>query len=1347
MLWRTLLLMVLLVVLQPAHGSAPQNPKVDFVTGPLVTGGYPEFRVKDRPFFPYVAAFYYHRIPADEWAPALVRLREIGFNTMDLYVIWNWHQPTEEVLDLDGHTNPRRNLKGLLETAKSLGLKVILRPGPYIFNEWRNGGYPDWLLSKPGFGMSEKAIKEGWFPPPSSIQYLDSESASQMWIENKTHWEYTARWFDELWKVVGPYSATQDGPIIAVQMDDDLAIGYYNYNGPKFWNYVQRNEELFKAAGVDVPLFTNAAFMRVTAEASAPPTADPLWIIGQWYLRSGTDRVEREDVASLQWAVEMLKTQPQYPAMMIEFNTNQYAGPLETHAQIIAPPRDTLLAARVLYQNGLRGMTIYPAQDTLYPAGWEFPPANYHYAWESALDISLREDPERAWALRRDGALISGLGQLLAATHEQADVGLLYTLGAYPQQSLDRRGMMEYARRFVTLQQLLYHARVNTEYLDLMHQPAEHLARYPMLFLPAAPIHIASGPGKAAVTGLEMDEGAQRKLLDYVRAGGTLVVLPEPPVGRLLKPFFPAKAYPLSGKGSKQMGVFLPGGRSIQSVGGILGFGQLSRGMKPVAFTAEDKTVVGYSQDFGQGRVVVLGFDFFTWVPQAPIPTLGKWDSAAKLTPQQQREALAAVDWLLGEGRVQRHAEPLLTASDPLDEYLYTTLQVSNQGGQDSYGLLAATNWSDDARRSDIRVFDPRTNAQSILPQVYVSGRDSILLPLRITLNALTEPSGRAGGFSPREEILYATAEVRSARFADRILTLDIYAPGPSEIALRLDYAPLGNCESAGRILKAAYDAETHVLKIEVPPGHAPDYRREVRVPYFPLQPVFAVEADRTVLSGQALAVRVRVNNPGEQPLDGRLGIQVPEMWSTPAEQTVHLPPGGQLVPVGGAPGQPAEFSVKIPEGVVAGSTWTLRACVEGPRPACSEPHEVRIVSPPKWRLTPRVDFPVREDTRLETWPPLASVSLPGQIRFDLFLTNPLGKQVDAQVDLVGDSLHFEISEPALRLDPGKEERVSLTVFPRPRPGGTHTTTGLYPFTIHVTAGGHTTAIPVNLIGIRRGETLVYPFDFDRDGFDDIVLENEALRAIVMPGAGGRAFALVDKATGRNALNTVGGLRDALSKHPRDYTWQGKDLRRVPWRWPELRLDNRTAAVKVLKPSGPVGEVEFSYAADDAYPDGVLIRKRISLDGSSRVLVAEYEVTPTRGDKEQTFRSGVSTSLAGQPGPTGEFLIPDGTESRSLPFNANTVVTLPNEDLSERWLAVSNPERGNLLGLFWDSSQEVTIRMQRFSTLIEIISEPLSESRPYRWRLGYCISQDWNDLRRSHEWFSQTPDKPSSGAL
>ena len=54
------------------------------------------------------------------------------------YVPWNLHEPIPGQFDFTGILD----LAEYIHTAKSLGLHVIVRPGPYICAEWEMGGLP-----------------------------------------------------------------------------------------------------------------------------------------------------------------------------------------------------------------------------------------------------------------------------------------------------------------------------------------------------------------------------------------------------------------------------------------------------------------------------------------------------------------------------------------------------------------------------------------------------------------------------------------------------------------------------------------------------------------------------------------------------------------------------------------------------------------------------------------------------------------------------------------------------------------------------------------------------------------------------------------------------------------------------------------------------------------------------------------------------------------------------------------------------------------------------------------------------------------------------------------------------
>ena len=267
-----------------------------------IVNGYSEFNFHSQPFFAHSTAFFYNRLPRSEWAASLIKLKEMGINTIDLYIAWNWHEPEESKLDFDGRTNPRREVKSLSEMLDAMGFAVIARPGPVILNEWRNGGYPDWPLKQPEYHMNETARLDGHYPPLSGLSPSNSEEASRQWLANETHLRYTRKWFGEVMReLLKDRQVTKGGNLIAIQLDDDQAINRANHNGPVFWRYMNTLAGYLREAGATMPLYINPTDMRVSA-AGAP---HEIGALGQWYFNFGNDpalRWERAKISS-RWII------------------------------------------------------------------------------------------------------------------------------------------------------------------------------------------------------------------------------------------------------------------------------------------------------------------------------------------------------------------------------------------------------------------------------------------------------------------------------------------------------------------------------------------------------------------------------------------------------------------------------------------------------------------------------------------------------------------------------------------------------------------------------------------------------------------------------------------------------------------------------------------------------------------------------------------------------------------------------------------------------------------------------------------------------------------------------------
>ena len=163
---------------------------------------------------------HYFRVVPDYWEDRLKKLRACGFNAVETYTCWNLHERREGVFDFSGGLDIGR----FIDTAASLGLMVILRPGPYICAEWDMGGLPSWLLT---YGHMRLRCNDPLFL------------------------EKVGRYYKELFRHVTPRLAANGGNVVAVQVENE----YGSYGDDK--DYLRAIADIYRDNGVDCLLFTS----------------------------------------------------------------------------------------------------------------------------------------------------------------------------------------------------------------------------------------------------------------------------------------------------------------------------------------------------------------------------------------------------------------------------------------------------------------------------------------------------------------------------------------------------------------------------------------------------------------------------------------------------------------------------------------------------------------------------------------------------------------------------------------------------------------------------------------------------------------------------------------------------------------------------------------------------------------------------------------------------------------------------------------------------------------------------------------------------------------------------------
>ena len=75
---------------------------------------------------PVMGEVHYSRIPADEWADEVRKIKEGGVTVIATYVFWNHIEEQEGIFNWSG----QRDLRRFLEICKEQEMPVILRIGP-----------------------------------------------------------------------------------------------------------------------------------------------------------------------------------------------------------------------------------------------------------------------------------------------------------------------------------------------------------------------------------------------------------------------------------------------------------------------------------------------------------------------------------------------------------------------------------------------------------------------------------------------------------------------------------------------------------------------------------------------------------------------------------------------------------------------------------------------------------------------------------------------------------------------------------------------------------------------------------------------------------------------------------------------------------------------------------------------------------------------------------------------------------------------------------------------------------------------------------------------------------------
>ena len=775
-------------------------------------GGYPELQVDGKPFFITSAEFCYPRVPRKLWEVSLDRYRELGINTITLSIPWNWHEPREGEIDFDGHTLERRNLRGLLRLIASKRFRLIARSGPIVTGEWRNGGYPDWLLERPEYHMPMADRLEGLEPPAIEVAQVNPEAAAGVWLANPTHMKYAQQWLEAVAHELVPYRAGAtvrvaaeepagtkangaekevSGPLLFVQVGDGLGSGSANPAGTEYWKYVETLCGAVERGGIDAPCLVDTSQGRGPATRSTP--SQLVAATGHWSMGTGNDvagedrRLSPLKVAELESMAALLASQSGFPPVLTEFSPGWFA-PEDDARPALSPPENIRRGSHLFLGFGLRGLNWFPLQDSLTPAGYGTPDANRFFRWDAALTLNGSKQPAAREA-QRIGDWLRVWGSQVAASHRRADFGLVDPQAALPAGRLTRADITAIGNTTMQIERLARYANMSAEVVDPQNQPAEQLLRHALLLFPVY---------KPDEADYALNPRAQGALEDYVRGGGVLVCFPGRPSGAA--------------------------------------FEEMQRG---TLMESVDQPEGAKTWRFGAGRFLVLTRDFYSWVSLHEDFAEGNKRFEASFAPSVLEGLLKTAGVQPAIRRETSPGEgPELVVSELVSNE--GTLPLGGRSG--GQGWVSVVNLSDEKVASEtLEVLSPRVSARRergtvddwIQVPVTLPPREALLLPIEVGL--CLEPEVR---MDCEDRVISSSAELGRVEREKKAMFLSFYAPTRAEVRIHLSEPP-EHVDVDESQADAKWSKTDHTLVVKLLRGASPQYQHVLRVamPHEPALP------------------------------------------------------------------------------------------------------------------------------------------------------------------------------------------------------------------------------------------------------------------------------------------------------------------------------------------------------------------------------------------------------------------------------------------------------------------------------------------------------------------------------
>lgn len=321
----------------------------------------------------YSACMHYPRTPKELWRDRLGKLKHAGFNTIETYVFWNYHEPVEGHVDMT-------EFEDFVRLVHEMGFWLIARVGPYACAEWDAGGFPHWLIEKQ-FPLRSDA--------PESVQ------SSQAW-------------YNHVLPIVRDNMITKGGPVVLIQIENEY--DYWSLPGQQKLAYLTALAKMVWNAGIDIPIITNWAEQ---ARDKSDPVMARITDTCDFYPRWNITKEVPPELEKLR------RQQPNSPLCIAELQGgwfSQFGGELSVDQEGVSAAQLNAVTKTAI-EHGTTFLSLYMGHGG---TNFDWAARNLTTTYDYAAPI--REAGglwDKYYAARRIGAFLNRFGTLLARSQER----------------------------------------------------------------------------------------------------------------------------------------------------------------------------------------------------------------------------------------------------------------------------------------------------------------------------------------------------------------------------------------------------------------------------------------------------------------------------------------------------------------------------------------------------------------------------------------------------------------------------------------------------------------------------------------------------------------------------------------------------------------------------------------------------------------------------------------------------------------------------------------------------------------------------------------------------------------